>query len=146
MLDILKVVYRFEDHAATTLEISLVRNYLGFPGEKSYNSLIAQNGKRVKEYLKKDVLLDKNGEESYWGIFFDGDKLDGRTTISTDVKVGKSFGSGGWTLQRNDIKEILPIEEYQGTYPITVDGIKAEGRFNVDSRLFFKSESFKTIS
>ena len=53
MLDILKIIYQFEHHAATTFEISLVREKLGHVGEKSYNSLIAHNGKRVKEFLKK---------------------------------------------------------------------------------------------
>lgn len=61
MLDILKIIYQFENHSATTLEISLVREKLGHPREKSYNSLIVQNAKRLKEYLNKDALINEDG-------------------------------------------------------------------------------------
>ena len=90
MLDILKIIYQFENHAATTLEISMVRSKLGYAGEKSYNSLIVQNAKRVKEYLKKDALINDDGEEVFWGFFFDGEYLKGKGIINTEVKVGKS--------------------------------------------------------
>ena len=143
MLDILKIVYQFDSHAATTFEISVVRRKLGNAGEKSYNSLIAQNGKRVKEYLKKDAILRENGKELFWGIFFDGEQLDGKNRISTEVTVGKSAESGGWSLNRNDLSEFLPVENYEGIYPINVDGIEAEGRFNINSRLFYKSDELK---
>lgn len=143
MLDILKIIYQFENHAATTFEISLVREKLGHVGEKSYNSLIAHNGKRVKEFLKKDAIIRENGEELFWGIFFDGEQLDGKTIIHTQVRVGRSAVSGGWTLNRQDLNEFLPVENFEGIYPITVDGIEAEGRFNVNSRVFYKSDELR---
>lgn len=144
MLDILKIIYQFENHAATTLEISLVREKLGYPREKSYNSLIVQSAKRVKEYLKKDALINEDDEEIFWGFFFDGEYLKGKGVIDTEVKVGKSFDSGGWSLSRTDLNDLIPIDEYEGNYPIVVDGISTEGRLNLNTRLFYKGDELRS--
>ena len=143
MLDILKIIYQFENHSATTLEISLVREKLGHPREKSYNPLIVQNAKRVKDYLNKDALINEDGEEVFWGFFFDGEYLKGKGVINTEVKVGKSFDSGGWSLTRTDLNELIPIDSFEGNYPIVVDGIPTEGRLNLNTRLFYKGEKLR---
>ena len=42
-----------------------------------------------------------------------------------------------------DLNDFLPIDDYEGTYPITVDGIGAEGKFNINTRLFYRSDELK---
>ena len=143
MLDILKIIYQFENHAATTFEIRAVRKKLGFSDEKSYNSLIVQNGKRVKSYFNKEAILDSNGEETFWNWFFDGEYVNGKNKIYTDVIVGKSGQSKGWALSRKDMSNLIPIEDYEGNYPISVDGVECEGKLNITPRLFYSSNELQ---
>lgn len=75
MLDILKIIYEFDGHAATTSEIINVRNNLGFRDEKSYNSLIVANAKKIKNYLGKEPLINSFGDETYWNWFFYGKNI-----------------------------------------------------------------------
>ena len=143
MLEILKIIYEFENHAATTFEIRAVRKKLGFSDEKSYNSLIVQNGKRVKSYFNKEAILNSNGEETFWNWFFDGEYVNGKNKIHTDVIVGKSGQSKGWALSRKDMSNLIPIEDYEGNYPITVDGVECEGKLNITPRLFYSSNELQ---
>ena len=63
--------------------------------------------------------------------------------IITSVKVGKSFSSGGWSLSSKDIQELVPSDKYEGDLDIVVDGIPANGKLNVNTRIFFKSNSLQ---
>ena len=63
--------------------------------------------------------------------------------IVTSVKVGKSFSSGGWSLSSKDIQELVPSDKYEGDLKIVVDGIPANGKLNVNTRIFFKSNSLQ---
>ena len=61
--------------------------------------------------------------------------------FSTDVKVGKSSSSRGWSLSRKSISDILPVTYFENKkYEVIVDGIKAEGKFNLNTRFFYNSE------
>ena len=74
MLDVLKIIYGFENHAALTSEIANIRNIKNLGDEKSYNSLIVQNAKRVKEYFGKDpIFSDDSDKEIFWAWFFNGE-------------------------------------------------------------------------
>ena len=74
MLDVLKIIYNFENHAALTSEIANIRNLENFSDEKSYNSLIVQNAKRVKEYFGKGpIFSDDSDKEVFWAWFFNGE-------------------------------------------------------------------------
>ena len=77
MLDVLKIVYRFKNHTALTSEIANVRNLKNFSDEKSYNSLIVQNAKRVKEYFGKEpIFRDDSDKEVFWAWFFNGENTN----------------------------------------------------------------------
>jgi len=65
----------------------------------------------------------------------------GKQVIKTDVKVGKSFKSGGWSFPREDFFEIFPeLGETEGLYDIEVDDIPGKGKFQINTRLFYKDE------
>ena len=61
--------------------------------------------------------------------------------IDTDVIVGKSSKNGGWTVKRHDFSSMVPINIFEGHYPIVVDGIESEGKFNVNLRIFYQGEN-----
>lgn len=73
MVDVLKIIYKFENHSALTSEIANVRNLENSSDEKSYNSLIVQNAKRVKEYFGKNPIFEGDSDkEIFWPWFFNG--------------------------------------------------------------------------
>lgn len=65
--------------------------------------------------------------------------------ISTQVKVGKSANSGGWSLSRKEIEEILPISDLEKEkQSIVVDGIPGDSaRFNINARIFYNDTEIK---
>ena len=78
MLDVLKIIYNFENHAALTSEIANIRNLENFSDEKSYNSLIVQNAKRVKEYFGKEPIFSDDSDKEVFGAwFFNGENTKG---------------------------------------------------------------------
>ena len=64
-------------------------------------------------------------------------------SINTKVLVGKSFKSGGWALNKNDLRDLIPIDEFENSYSILVDGVPAEGNLQVNPRLFYKGNELK---
>ena len=73
MLNVLKTIYKFENHVALTSEIANARNLNNLEDEKSYNSLIVQNAKRVKKYFGKNpIFSDDSNKEVFWPWFFNG--------------------------------------------------------------------------
>ena len=67
-------------------------------------------------------------------------KLDDSFSVFTKVKVGKSYKSKGWALNRNDISDIIPISDYEGKCHIEIDNIIASARIMVNPRLFYRSK------
>lgn len=217
MFNVLEIIYNSKNHGATNSQISKKREEEGFFDEKSYNSIIVQNGKRVVEYFDKTNIVDQTGNIKLWPWFFTGkwlvnefkfimrDELveafeilnnknsssfmdylknkgylfnpetvenyllslkvkpfviftgnsgTGKTklaqlfidfisknvesdVIETSVKVGKSADSSGWAISREDVGKVMPILKYEDKYPIIVDGIESDGRFNITTRIFY---------
>jgi len=69
---------------------------------------------------------------------FDVESLD---YIDTNLLVGKSFSSKGWGLKKNVVSKILPLDAYNYMFPVYIDGIPAENRINVQTRLFYNSKA-----
>lgn len=62
-------------------------------------------------------------------------------SIKTSVKVGKSSKSGGWSLKRHDLKDLIQIDDIEGQYNIKVDGIPTTGKLNIVTRMFYVDEN-----
>lgn len=58
-------------------------------------------------------------------------------TIKTSVPVGKSYKSKGWTVNREDISELFPVNEYENDYTLLIDGYSSFCRLKFNPRLFF---------
>lgn len=59
--------------------------------------------------------------------------------LKTNVKVGKSYKSGGWALNREDIAPLIPVTHYECSGYIEIEGIKSECKLRCNPRLFYKS-------
>ena len=262
MFSILDIMYNMDDSSATTGQISEKREEIGFDNEKSYNSIIISNSRRIKEFLNKKPIFNDDGTENYWTRFFYGKKVDGSfqfklqdnlneafsrvdrindsgvesesfdeininnefehklevepmsieennynsfydyltkneylfdkktienyllslkvkpfailtgnsgtgktklsqlfakyltenrplenentfSSINTEVLVGKSYESGGWSLNRNDIRDLIPIDDFENSYSIIVDGVSANADLKLNPRLFYKGNELK---
>ena len=66
--------------------------------------------------------------------------------IVTDVKVGKSPDSKGWTLSKEDFFEVFSdLEKLEKQYSIKVDEIDGRGHLQLTPRLFYDSDSREII-
>lgn len=81
------------------------------------------------KFNKKE--LDKSLDE------FDKGNLD---YIDTKLTVGKSYSSKGWGLSKDVVSKIFPLDAYNYLFPVYIDGIPAETRLNLQSRLFYSSK------
>nr|WP_295000904.1 hypothetical protein [uncultured Methanobrevibacter sp.] len=81
------------------------------------------------KFNKKE--LDKSLDE------FDKGNLD---YIDTKLTVGKSYSSKGWGLSKEVVSKIFPLDVYNYLFPVYIDGIPAETRLNLQSRLFYSSK------
>ena len=78
--------------------------------------------------------------------FFSEQEVVSEKSISTQVKVGKSANSGGWSLSRREIEDILPISDLEKEkQKIIVDGIPSDNaRFNINARIFYNDNDIKS--
>ena len=72
--------------------------------------------------------------------------LDNFDKISTDyidtkLLVGKSYNSKGWALSKDVVSKIFPVDAYNYMFPVFIDGIPAETRLNMQTRLFYNSHA-----
>ena len=72
MYSILQIMNTFKNKSALSSQIAEKRKELGFDDEKSYNSTIVHNSRRVKEYLNKKAIIGEDGKEIFWMRFFYG--------------------------------------------------------------------------
>ena len=66
--------------------------------------------------------------------------VESRKYIDTKLSVGKSFSSKGWALSKEVISKIFPLYAYNYMFPVYIDGISAETRINMQTRLFYSSK------
>ena len=59
--------------------------------------------------------------------------------ISSKVKVGKSYKSKGWTLNRKDIKDLISVENFEGRCEVKIGDIISEAKLVFHPRLFYDS-------
>lgn len=73
---------------------------------------------------------------------FDKETLD---YIDTKLLVGKSYSSKGWGLSKDVVSKIFPLEAYDYLFPVYIDGIPAETRINIQTRLFYNSRELSDL-
>ena len=93
MIEILRIIYEFKNHSATTSEISDKRVSLGFSKEKSYNELIIKNAKKVKEFLNDKTSFIHEADEKYLSLFFNVNPLNEELQFQIKGELIKSLES-----------------------------------------------------
>ena len=77
--------------------------------------------------------------------YLSNNSLDFKTSVTTKVKVGKADKSGGWSVSRKELSDLIPISDLEkNKQTIIVDGIVSNNaRFNLNTRIFYGSEDIK---
>ena len=128
--------------------------------ESFYNYLIS-NGyyfdkELIENYLlslkvKPFVILTGNSGtgktklSQLFAKFLSKNNISEEKIFSTHVKVGKSAQSGGWSIKRKDLIDLIPILDLEkDKQSIVVDGIPSNNaRFNLNTRIFYGSDEVK---
>ena len=124
----------------------LIRNIIS-PCRIKINPRLFYKGTPLKEYLRKQKAIDPNKEIPI-EINFNKKELDDSLNkfhnenlnyIDTKLLVGKSYSSKGWGLKKDVVSQLIPLEVYNCMFPVFIDGIPAETRLNMQTRLFYSS-------
>lgn len=112
-----------------------------------FNPRLFYKGDSLKNYLRSQKAIDETRKIPVL-IKFNKKQLDNAHEnfhresidyIDTKLLVGKSYNSKGWGLSKDVVSQIFPLSAYNFMYPVYIDGIPAETRINLQSRLFYTS-------
>lgn len=107
----------------------VIENYLLSLKVKPFVIFVGNSGtgKTKLSQLYAQYLMKNESNESY--------------DIKTRVRVGKAFSNGGWSVSPKDIQDLVPSDKYEGDLDLIVDGIPANGKLNLNTRIFFRSDN-----
>ena len=111
----------------------LIENYLLSLKVKPFEILTGNSGTGKTKLAQLFAQFLSNGNHS------------SQSFVSTKVKVGKSNESGGWSLTRKELVDLIPILDLEkDKQSIIVDGIPSDNaRFNLNTRIFHGSDDIK---
>lgn len=122
----------------------LVSNGYYFDKELIENYLLSLKVKPF-EILTGNSGTGKTKLSQLFAKFLSDNVFEDEKIVSTDVRVGKSSTSGGWSISRKVMEELIPVLNLEKEkHHIVVDGIDdTEAKFNLNTRLFFSSDEIK---
>ena len=114
------------------------------------NPRLFYKGAPLRDHPRKRKAIDENAKIPV-EIKFNKKELDkahnefefiDEDYIETKLMVGKQNKSnrGGWGLKKDIVSKILPLDAYNFMFPVYIDGIPAETRLNMQTRLFYNNE------
>ena len=121
------------------------------PCKVRINPRLFYKGTPLRDHLRKRKMVDENAKIPL-ELKFNKKELDkyhnefevtDKDYIETKLLVGKPknrTNRGGWGLKRNVVSQILPLDAYNFMFPVYIDGIPAETRLNMQTRLFYRSK------
>ncbi|WP_407394082.1 hypothetical protein [Methanobrevibacter sp.] len=116
----------------------LIENYLLSLKVKPFEILTGNSG-TGKTKLSQLFAKFINGD-----ITLKEDKIDDEGYFTLKVKTNySSWKNNGWTLQKEGIADIIPINECGAKFDMSVDGIPAKGDIRTMVQLYYDSEKLK---
>lgn len=124
----------------------LIRDIIS-PCKIVINPRLFYKGTPLKEHLREIKSVDENKmipieikfNKKELDISLDEFNSDNINYIDTTLLVGKSYSSRGWGLSKDVVAKLIPIDAYDFMFPVYIDGIPAETRLNMQTRLFYSS-------
>lgn len=122
----------------------LISNGYYFDKELIENYLLSLKVKPF-EILTGNSGTGKTKLSQLFAKFLSNNKFEESKVVSTEVRVGKSSTSGGWSISRKVMENLIPVLNLEKEkHHIVVDGIDDdEAKFNLNTRLFFSSDEVK---
>ena len=116
----------------------LIENYLLSLKVKPFEILTGNSGtgktklsQLFAKFINGDIIL-KNEESDDKGFF----TLKVKTNYS-------SWENNGWTLQKDEISSVIPINECGAKFDMVVDGISTKGDIKTLVQLYYDSDKLK---
>lgn len=121
------------------------------PSKVRINPRLFYKGVPLRNHLRKQKNIDEKALIPL-EIKFNKKELDkchnefvitDKDYIETKLLVGKPknrTNHGGWGLKKDVVSQILPLDAYDFMFPVYIDGIPAETRLNMQTRLFYRSK------
>jgi hypothetical protein len=116
----------------------LIENYLLSLKVKPFEILTGNSGTgktKLSQLFAKFISCDLIKNQS---------KIDDEGFFTINVKTNySSWENNGWTLSKEEVSDIIPINECGAKFDMVVDGISAKGDIKVLVQLFYDSDEIK---
>ena len=109
---------------------------LFYKGTSLRNSLRKLKKKDPNKQIPLEIKFNKTELDKSLDEF----DVESHDYIDTKLLVGKSFSSKGWGLSKDVVSKIFPLDSYNYMFPVYINGIPAENRINIQTRLFYSSK------
>ena len=120
-------------------EKEIVENYLLSLKVKPFVILTGNSGtgktklaQLFARYLNQRHYLHNNSLDSEY------------VTVSAKTNYS-SWANTGWSLNKNDFKDIIPLSECEGSFDLNIDGINAEGTISLVVQLYYDKKNLEMI-
>lgn len=117
---------------------NLIENYLLSLKVKPFEILTGNSG------------TGKTKLSQLFAQYISGDLIQNSSSIDDEgyftIKVKTNYSSwenNGWTLPKEDLSSIIPINECGAKFDMSVDGIPAKGNMSILVQLYYNSEEIK---
>ena len=109
---------------------------LFYKGTSLRNSLRKLKKKDPNKQIPLEIKFNKTELDKSLDEF----DVESHDYIDTKLLVGKSFSSKGWGLSKDVVSKIFPLDSYNYMFPVYINGMPAENRINIQTRLFYSSK------
>ena len=130
--------YRYLISEGYYFDKELIENYILSLKVKPFEILTGNSGtgktklsQLFAQFISSDFILNTSKVDD-----------DGFYTIKVKTNYS-SWENNGWTLSKEELSNVIPINECGAKFDMIVDGISAKGDLNIGVQLYYDSEELK---